>query len=86
MLILQISISFLYYQAHHVKKGAKSRKSCTDTTVLRFDRNEYNEVMNKVDEDVDNSQIGDALGFSVVNQYRCAIKKLLRNQHDSGVK
>ena len=41
--------------------------------------------MSKVDEDVDNSQIGDVLGFSVVNQYRCAIKKLLRNQRDSGV-
>ena len=41
--------------------------------------------MNNVDQDVDDSQIGDVLGFSVVNQYRCAIKKLLRNQRDSGV-
>ena len=41
--------------------------------------------MNNVDQDVDDSQIGDVLGFSVVNQYRCAIKKLLRNQRNSGV-
>ena len=41
--------------------------------------------MDNVDQDVDNFQIRDVLGFSVVNQYRCAIKKLLRNQRDSGI-
>jgi len=30
--------------------------------------------MRKVNEDVENSEIGDVLGFNVVNQYRCAIK------------
>ena len=68
------NFAFLYYQAHRVRKDAKSRKSCRDTAVQRFDRSDYDEVMRNVDKDVENSEIGDVLGFSVVNQYRCAIK------------
>ena len=39
--------AFLFYQAYREKKTKKSRQLCTDSTVSRFDREDYNEVTKK---------------------------------------
>ena len=80
------NFAFLFYQAHREKKSTKARLSCTDLAVSRFDRNDYDEVTNKITETHNRNEelpMGDYLGFSIVNQYRCAIKRILREQRDN---
>ena len=80
------NFAFLFYQAHRVKKQTKSQRSCTDSGVSRFDHNDYDEVTKQIRqsyEKTDDCPMGDVLGFNMVNQYRCAIKRILREQRDN---
>ena len=78
---------FLFYQAYREKKSTGKRLSCSDRNTMRFDRKDYDQVMRSVADNgaEEDCRIGNVLGFDMVNQYRCAIKKVLRHQRDQGL-
>ena len=79
---------FVSYHAHRKKYSSKKRKSTTDTTVQRFDRADYDNVVvliGSFDHETDNwDHFGDVLDFDAVNQYLYAVKSLMREQRDEG--
>ena len=52
-----------------MKKSSKSRLLCTNNEVVRFDCNDYDKVVSTINQDGDNDNIGNVLGFDMVNQY-----------------
>ena len=80
---------FMSYQSHRKKYSSKNRKSTTDTSVMRFDRADYDNVLNLIssfDHDTNNwDHFGDVLDFDAVNQYLCAVKSVMREQRDEGL-
>ena len=78
----QKAYGFIIYHAHHkkiTKKGGK--KSTTDEAVQRFNRVDYDKVLELIStfdhEEADWSHFGDVGGFDIVNQHLCAINVLI---------
>ena len=82
---------FLFYQAYRSKKK-KKRKTSTSQSVLHFSRALFDTVMTKynisddpiilTDADMD---VGNVVGFDMVNQYLCAIRHISTDQCDDGI-
>ena len=80
---------FISYNAHRAKVENKNRKSTTDNSVQRFERADYDKVMNLIasfnHEEHNWDHFGDVLEFDSVNIYLCAVKTLMARQRDEGI-
>ena len=69
---------FVSYHAHRTKLTTNKKKSISDEAVQRFDRLDYDKVLDLIEsfdhEEADWSHFGDVGGFDMVNQYLCAVK------------
>ena len=67
--LLRRRLLSFYFIMDIVKKAYTSRLLCTGNDVVPFYRNDYNNVVSKTNQDGDNDNIGNVLGFDMVNQY-----------------
>ena len=78
---------FISYQAHRGKTLKENYKSTSDPSVIRFDKEDFDRVMSKIqsfDQSITGwAHYGEVLGFQQVNHYLCAIKEIMANQRDN---
>ena len=63
----------MFYQANRLKKKGRKQKGL-------FDKSDYEKTLQCTDD-----QVGEVLGKEAINQYICAIRKLVQEQFERGL-